>query len=168
MKIGVSTVQTRAKIIQTSKQCSSYSSLCPDAHTAAVVAGERVHASAIAPDLGVGALILVGASKLPVPFHPSPSSELGRARASRTERSRRRSSHRPFLAAPPRFFAPQPTAPRPEPTPSLHERGRALPRPKSSSRTRPPLSTSIKLRPELRPSRRRPPSGLLPRKIDPR
>ena len=25
----------------------------PDAHTAAVVAGERVHASAIAPDLGV-------------------------------------------------------------------------------------------------------------------
>ena len=68
MKIGVSTVQTRAKIIQTSKQCSSCSSLCPDAHTAAVVAGERVHASAIAPDLGVGALILVDASKLPVPF----------------------------------------------------------------------------------------------------
>ena len=37
-----------------------------------------------------------------------------------------------------------------------------------SSRTRPPLPTSVKLRPELRPSRRRPPSGLLPRKIDPR
>ena len=84
MKIGVSTVQTRAKIIQTSKQCSSCSSLCPDAHTAAVVAGERVHASAIAPDLGVGALILVDASKLPVPF---PFSFLG-ARSSSSGQNR--------------------------------------------------------------------------------
>ena len=37
-----------------------------------------------------------------------------------------------------------------------------------SSRPRPPLSTSVKLRSELRPSRRRPPPGLPPRKIDPR
>ena len=34
------------------------STLCPDAHTAAVVAGERVHASAIAPDLDVRAPLL--------------------------------------------------------------------------------------------------------------
>ena len=54
MKFGVSTGQTRAKIIQTSKQCIYCARHCePDAHTAAVVAGERVHASAIAPDLGV-------------------------------------------------------------------------------------------------------------------
>ena len=37
-----------------------------------------------------------------------------------------------------------------------------------SSRTRPPLPTSIKLRSELRPSRRRPPSGLPSRKTNTR
>ena len=37
-----------------------------------------------------------------------------------------------------------------------------------SSRPRPPLSTSVKLRSELRPSRRRPPSGLPSRKTNPR
>ena len=34
------------------------STLCPDAHTAAVVAGERVHASAITPDLDIRAPLL--------------------------------------------------------------------------------------------------------------
>jgi hypothetical protein len=37
------------------------------AHTTAVAADELVHASAIAPDLSVGALIPADASKLPVP-----------------------------------------------------------------------------------------------------
>ena len=84
MKFGVLAGQTRAKIIQTSKQCLSCARYCaPDAHTAAVVAGERVHASAIAPDLGVerrsyprGRLDAFPS----VPFLPSPSSDHGESK----------------------------------------------------------------------------------------
>ena len=66
--------------------------LCPDAHTAAVVAGERVHVSAIAPDLGVGALILVDARSFPF---RSPFSFLG-ARSSSSGQNRAESP--PFVA----------------------------------------------------------------------
>src|SRR6185369_5274215 len=77
-----------------------------------------------------------------VPILLPPSSELGRARATITERHRRRSSLRPTLAAPPQSVALRATRPRPKAPPSLHERGRALPRPKSSPRRRPPLLSS--------------------------
>ena len=76
----------------------------------------------------------------------SSSSELGRAQAGRTEQGRRRSSRRPRLAAPLRFIALQPTTPRPEARPSLHERGRALPgrnRAQTAARhCRPPSSSA--------------------------
>ena len=81
----------------------------------------------------------------------SPSSKRGRARASRTERHRRRSSLRPTLAAPPRFVALRAAQPRAEARPSLHERGRALPRPnRPSTELRPPLAIVVPA--ELRPS----------------
>ena len=80
-----------------------------------------------------------------------PSSELGRARASRTERNRRRSSLRPTLAAPPQSVALRAARPRPEAPPSIHERGRALPRPKSSPRRRPPLLSSSSFAPSSAP-----------------
>ena len=73
MKFGVSTGQTRAKIIQTSKQCLSCARYCaPDAHTAVVAAGELVHASAIAPDFGVGALIIAHAPEASSPVYSVP------------------------------------------------------------------------------------------------
>ena len=86
-----------------------------------------------------------------VPILLPPSSELGRARASRTERHRRRSSLRPTLAAPPRFVALRAAQPRAEARRSLHERGRALPRPnRPSTELRPPLAIVVPA--ELRPS----------------
>jgi len=65
--------------------------------------------------------------------------------------SRRRSSHRPRLAAPLRFVALPPIAPRPEARPSTHERGRAPTRPKSSSDRRPPLLSSSSSAPSFAP-----------------
>ena len=100
---------------------------------------------------------------VPILLSP-PQCTTSRARASSTERNRRRSSHRQILAAAARFVALQPTAPRPEARPALHERDRALPRPKSSCRRRPPLPISV----ELRPLCRAPSSGPPPLKIDPR
>ena len=119
------------------------STLCPDAHTAAVVAGERVHASAIAPDLGVGALILVDARSFPF---RSPFFFL-RARSSSSGQNRAGSP--PFVApatarcpasihrAPTRYTSPRSS--------SISPRARPSPiRPKS--RIRPPSTIEAPLR----------------------
>ena len=76
MEIGVSTSQTRAKIFQTSEQ-SNCSALCTPAP---IPATERRRATprVVHPDdsrCPSTALSLADASKLPVPFLPSPSSE---------------------------------------------------------------------------------------------
>ena len=115
---------------------------------ATVDAGESFHASAIALS---AALHFAGDLEASRSVPHSPSSERGRARASRTERHRRRSSLRPTLAAPPRFVALRAAQPRAEARPSLHERGRALPRPnRPSTELRPPLAIAVPA--ELRPS----------------
>ena len=81
----------------------------------------------------------------------SPSIPILGSLGARSSRARRRSSHRPLLATPPRFIAPRAAQPRPEARPSLHERGRALPRPnRPSTDLRPPLAIAVPA--ELRPS----------------
>ena len=117
------------------------STLCPDAHTAAVVAGERVHASAIAPDLDVRVPLLSSRtpSNLPgaVSGFASPFSFLG-ARSSSSGQNRAKS---PSLVAPanPR----RPTSIRRTPSCATSPRSSTIP-----PRARPcPTPTEIEHRP---------------------
>ena len=106
-------------------------------------------------------LILAQAREPSPPFHPFSFLALALCRA---RAGRRRSSRRPNLSAPLRSFVLRAAQPRPEPTPPLHELGRALRRPKSGPRAPPPSSSAV----ELRPLRRRPVSGPSPPKTNPR
>ena len=97
-------------------------------------------------------------------FSSLPALLLPHACVVQSSSGRRRSSRRPNLATPPQFVAPGAAQTRRPPTPHLPERGRALPRPKSSRR--PPLAIVVPA--ELRPSPLSHSSGHPPPQIDPR
>jgi len=125
MKFGVLFGQNQVKFIEPG-HCSStvLGTVSPRRHTSD--SGRR-RASTRRPSRLSTALLL---SRTPRSFLSARRAEASRARRT----SRRSSSRRPTLTTPLRFHAPRAAQLRPESTPSLHERGRALPRPKSSRR----------------------------------
>jgi hypothetical protein len=111
----------------------------------------RRRASTRRPSRLCAALHLAGDLEPSCPVPSSPSILILKLVRPESEQSRRRSSRRPRLAAATRFVALRTTTPRPEAHPSLHERGRALPRPnRPSTELRPPLAIVVPA--ELRPS----------------
>ena len=120
----------------------------------------RRHASAIAPRprRPSAALILARALEASHPFpSPSPFLALARSQDEQSSPSTPLVVPRHPLVAPPRSFAPRAARPRPEPTPPLHELGRALRRPKSGNRPPPAIAVLA----ELRPLRRATPPAVL-------
>ena len=132
-------------------------------HTGNCARRRLLHASAVDDPRTPRCVSLSGRGAVSV-FPPSIVFSFVELTRSQDEQSSPSTPHRPFLAAPPRFFAPQATAPRPEPALPFQELGRALCRPNRTYRRRSPL----KLHAELRPPRRATSSGYPPPQIEPR
>ena len=166
MKFGILAGQTGVKIVQrvnSSLQC--FYCEASDAHTAAGRRRARPRVgNRTRPRCLSAALSHADASNFPVlPFHPHPRARAELGRAESPPSAAPATARHPASIRRARSRADSPS------THSDHPRARPSPYP-GRIELRPPsaIAVLVKLHPELRPSRRRPPSGLPSRKTNPR